>query len=125
MYNWTQQFLHTGVYDTPKVLSITVWPNNTNITVGNNVSLLCEVKAPATATIVQWFINGSLMHGSQHYGEGDEILSNLTITSVTQKDGGIYSCSCLYNRSIVTTERNITCNPLSISVHIIGMCNYS
>ena len=104
------------------MLNITVWPNSTYVTVGDSVSLLCEVKAPATATIVQWFMNGSLIHESSHYGEGDEILSNLTLTSVTQKDGGIYTCSCLYNRSIVTTERNITCNPLSVPIHVMGMC---
>ena len=72
------------------------------------------------ATIVQWFMNGSLLHGSNDCGEGDEILSNLTLTSVTQKDEGIYTCSCLYNRSIVTTERNVTCNPLSVLIHVMG-----
>ena len=106
------------------MVEITVWPNSTNVTVGSKISLLCEVKAPAMATIVQWFMNGSLIHGSKDYDERvDKVLSNLTLTSVTQKDGGIYTCSCLYNRSIVTTERNITCNTLSVSVHVIGMCN--
>ena len=100
------------------MLNITVWPNSIYVTVGDNVSLLCEVKAPATATIVQWFMNGSLIHKSKDYGEGDEILSNLTLTNVTQKDGGIYTCSCFYNRSIVTTGRNITCSPLSVLVHV-------
>ena len=113
-------YIHTGVYDTPKVLNITVWPNSTNVTVGDNVSLLCEVKAPASATIVQWFMNGSLINESMHYGEGDEILSNLTLTTVTQKDGGNYTCSCFYNNSIVSTKTNITCNPLSVLIHVMG-----
>ena len=107
------------------MLNITVWPNSTNVTVGDSVSLLCEVKAPATATIVQWFMNGSLIHESKEHGRGDEILSNLTLTSITHKDGGIYTCSCLYNQSIVTTAGNITCSPLSVLVHVKGMIDKS
>ena len=125
-YNWIQ-FLHTGVYDTPKVLSIR--PNSTNVTVGDNISLLCEVKAPVTATIIQWFMNGSLIHELKGHGEGGEILSNLTLTNVTQKDGGVYTCSCFYNRSIVTAGRNITCNSLSVQLDVKGnylaMCIHS
>ena len=118
-YSWIQ-FLHTGVYDTPKVLNISVWPNSTNFTVGDNISLLCEVKAPVTATIVKWFMNGSPIHELKGHGEGGEILSNLTLTNVTQKDGGVYRCSCFYNRSIVTAGRNITCNSLSVLIDVKG-----
>ena len=78
------------------------------------------MKAPVTATIIQWFMNGSLIHKLKGHGEGSEILSNLTLTNVTQKDGGVYTCSCFYNRSIVTAGRNITCNSLSVQLDVKG-----
>ena len=115
----TKDFL--VVYSYPKVLNISVLPSTSTIAVGSNVSLMCRIKALLKGTIVEWLKNGykvTIKHNETQ--QGNEILSNLTIVNVTKDDNGNYSCRAYYNRSIVTTTKNISSNTVTVPVHIGG-----
>ena len=74
-------------------------------------------------TVVEWLKNDSIVT-LKHYetAQGNEIVSNLTIINITHKDEAKYTCGCFFNRSIVTTKNNVTCNTVSIEVRVKGMC---
>lgn len=102
------------------MLNISVLPGKTDIKPGDNVTLQCQLKAaPLVYTVVMWLHNGSSVDKRKHFEteKGVNILSILKIANFTQKDGGNYTCFCLYDRSKVKTSKNITSNTVSVMVY--------
>ena len=111
------------MYDYPEVLNITVWPGNTNIKVGDNVTLQCQLKgAPMMYTDVMWLHNGSSVDKMKHFEieNGSEIFSTLNIADFAQRDGGNFTCYCSYDRNKVKTEEAIISNAMSVMVYAEG-----
>ena len=74
-------------------------------------------------TVVEWLKDDSIVTLKHNEtAQGNEIVSNLTIVNITHKDEAKYTCGCYYNRSIVTTKNNVTCNTVSTLVHVKGKC---
>ncbi|XP_065886340.1 titin-like isoform X2 [Dysidea avara] len=121
------RYSHTSeltVFDLPKVTDDP--KEHIKAKLNDSISLQCQFRAPIEVTIVVWLKDNLPVKNTQHYniitttnpGVDDLIVSNLNINTITSEDEGTYTCYCYYNRTMVTSSKNVISNKVSTTLHL-------